>query len=353
MFWLLFLAMFLRHLAKAWPNGVTEFLCVQANHVECYGLSVHDLVFPTFLFLAGCSWPFSLASQRAKGATTRQILWKILKRFALLFFLGWTLFGLFTFDPSQMRVNSILGRIGFGWAVMAVVTLFFPRRWWLVALGLFVAFWGGTALFAAFAGAPDAGVATMIGRWDGDAAMNMVDKALLSFLPKGWQREYFYALPGCVLSAFIGYGAGLVVRDDHVPSPVRAGRLASLALGLGAVGAALWIVACPCCKYQWNPTFIFISGGLDAAALSLLHLIVDVCGFERWTLFFKVIGANALAMYMFGHFVSFAPAAHCLFGGVERLLSPVWTPLVNHVACFAFQWLFFLWLYRRKTFIRV
>lgn len=50
MFWLLCGAMTCRYLFKAWPNPVTEVLSQQSYHVKWFGLSVHDLVFPTFLF---------------------------------------------------------------------------------------------------------------------------------------------------------------------------------------------------------------------------------------------------------------------------------------------------------------
>ena len=58
------------------------------DHVPWDGLHFMDTVFPTFLFLAGMTFPYSVAKSRANGATTRQIALKALRRCLLLVFLG-------------------------------------------------------------------------------------------------------------------------------------------------------------------------------------------------------------------------------------------------------------------------
>ena len=67
MFWITGGAGVFMALAKAMPCPVTDFLAVQMTHVDWVGFHHHDLIFPLFLFLAGASWPFSLASRRARS----------------------------------------------------------------------------------------------------------------------------------------------------------------------------------------------------------------------------------------------------------------------------------------------
>ena len=43
------------------------WLALQMKHVAWHGFRHHDTIFPLFLFLAGVSWPFSFASQEARG----------------------------------------------------------------------------------------------------------------------------------------------------------------------------------------------------------------------------------------------------------------------------------------------
>ena len=54
------------------------WLARQMVHVPWAGLTHHDTIFPLFLFLAGATWLFSLAAQRAKGRTSGQIYRKII-----------------------------------------------------------------------------------------------------------------------------------------------------------------------------------------------------------------------------------------------------------------------------------
>ena len=100
------------------------------------------MIFPLFVFLSGASWPFSLDGQRRKGASDGHIALRILKRFLILFALGLVYGNFFKFDFAHLRLNSVLGRVGFGWAV-AAATLLFCRRlrsvvFW--AVGIFAAY---------------------------------------------------------------------------------------------------------------------------------------------------------------------------------------------------------------------
>ena len=44
-----------------------NWLAVQMTHVDWAGFHFLDLIFALFMFLAGASWPFSLAGRRARG----------------------------------------------------------------------------------------------------------------------------------------------------------------------------------------------------------------------------------------------------------------------------------------------
>ena len=43
------------------PGGENSFLVRQMEHASWDGLTLMDLVFPTFLFIAGISFPFALS----------------------------------------------------------------------------------------------------------------------------------------------------------------------------------------------------------------------------------------------------------------------------------------------------
>ena len=71
-------------LCGLWPCGVTDAIARSMSHVSWNGLRHHDTIFPLFLFLAGVSFPFSLAKQRETGRSCTQIYVKIIRRGVLL-----------------------------------------------------------------------------------------------------------------------------------------------------------------------------------------------------------------------------------------------------------------------------
>ena len=66
MMWIAGVSRFLKRAGAALNNDFGAAMAAQMKHVDWAGLHIIDLVFPTFVFLAGASWPFSLDSQRRK-----------------------------------------------------------------------------------------------------------------------------------------------------------------------------------------------------------------------------------------------------------------------------------------------
>jgi predicted acyltransferase len=91
--------------ACGWQDG---WLAGQMKHVEWAGLAHHDTIFPLFLFLAGVSWPFSLASQVAKGRSVRQILMRVLKRTAVLFLILVLQIGIMAATSTNSAIHDCL-----------------------------------------------------------------------------------------------------------------------------------------------------------------------------------------------------------------------------------------------------
>ena len=347
MFVLIFLAAFFHALTKACPCGWMTAIDTQFTHYKGFGLYAYDLVFPTFLFMAGCSWPFSLASQQAKGATTRQIVFKIAKRLALLIFVGMLISGLPTFDFMKIRFNSILGQIGAGWALMALTTLFLPRKWWMVAVGLLLAYGLSFVIYGAIAN--PAGVSP----WKmGRNIISAVDKWMFPAHP-GKYEGYFHNF-GCACSAFVGFGAGLLLKAKEILPKQKVLLMAGFGTALGALGGLLWWTGlCPLSKAQWNPSYILVAGGIDLLALAALFVIIDIWKVKFWTPLFVVIGANALFAYVIRHFIDFDSAAHKLLCGVDAALPTCWTPVLDRLGAFAILWLLLFYMYRNRIFVRL
>lgn len=334
-------------------------VAAQMEHVPWDGLHLIDLVFPTFLFLAGASWPFSLASQRAKGRTDGEIFKKILVRFLVLFafglvydnFLGYKGVG---FNFSTVRVNSVLGRIGFGWAVAAAVSLFCRRRRTVVlwAVASFVGYW---ALCEIVPRLVHPGVSVWMPRENTLCAM--VDEWLAPGRRVGLRlpcadHEGFFSALGCIPSAFLGLFAGWILANRESTDRRKSLSLLAAAAVLGAAGG-LALTVCPCIKPAWNPTYILLSGAIAFLVLWLFHLIIDIGGHTRWCFYFRVIGMNSITIYMIHRLVDLHYISRRFFVGFAHLVPAAWYDVVIEAGVVIVGWLILYFLYRKKIFLKV
>lgn len=101
------------------------------------------MVFPLFLFLAGVSFPFSYAKNRELGMDKRAVFCKIFKRAAILAMLGVVYNGFFKLDFENLRICSVLGRIGIAWAAGACLyVLFDVRKRIFICAAILLGYWG-------------------------------------------------------------------------------------------------------------------------------------------------------------------------------------------------------------------
>ena len=358
MMWIAGVDRFLIKAGEALNNDFGAAMAAQMQHVDWAGLHIIDLVFPTFVFLAGASWPFSLASQRAKGSTDRQIFWRIVKRFLILFALGLVYDNIFKFDFANCLYNSVLGRVGFGWAVAAATLLFCKRLktviW--VSVGIFAAYWLA-GLLIPLAVNPS-GVCPWAPREV--AAGRIVDNWLLNgfshIFGAGFRevrRQNVFAAFGCISSAFLGMYCGLMLKVKEWSPARKSGMLALFALALGLGGGLTLLTGCPCVKPSWNPTYILVAGSIATALLALFHWLIDVKGHVAWSFVFRVIGMNSITIYMFHRLFDLKYTSRRFLLGVSNMVPSEWSEPVIIAGAAVIGWLAMYWLYRKKIFIRV
>ena len=340
--------------------GDTAF-AAQFDHVRWIGFHFYDLIFPLFLFISGVTWPFSLASQRAKGTSTARISLRILRRAALLFLLGAMVqtkidgvqeYGILQFEWEHFRVWSVIGRIGIAWGVAAFISLWFGFRARVaIAAAILVAMWA-VLRFAVAPGAPE-GVDPLV-----DPKWMWVKWFDANFLTTAHRGEGGFVTITMVATAMFGVMAGDILRNADVSPMRRAGRLCVFAAALLAAGLAVafclgsWSL--PVIKGVWSSSFALVAGGVSAGLLALFYWIVDIKGWRRWGFFFKVIGMNAITIYVLVRTVlPYEFEKEYFFGGVSKFLSPAVAEFVAQAGLIALGWLLLWYLYKKKIFLRV
>ena len=336
------------------------------GHVPWTGLQFMDTVFPTFLFMAGVSFPFSAAKGLERGMTRGQVARRALRRGITLMLLGIVYWGFLSrLDFATFRIPSVLGYIGFGWMVAAWIYLYVSDV--KARLGIAVGILAAVTLVFGFLPAPDAATVVIpeemvwakeLGRGIFTPAGHLgcwLDRTLMGrhILNPLFDNEGLGGLFCTIVTAMLGMFAGEFVRRDGVQATGRKalGLLGASVLCL-ASGLALSLFY-PIVKNLWSPSFVLVVGSYSFAMFALFYWIIDVKGCSKWCFFFQVIGMNSITIYMAQRFVGFKTVSAFFLGGVAGLMPGLWGELVLKIGYIAACWLFLLFLYRKNVFLKV
>ena len=223
-----------------WPSAVTDAAAASMSHVAWDGFAHHDTIFPLFLFIAGVSFPYSVAKQRAGGMSEGRIYAKIVRRGLTLVVLGMVYNGLFKLDFENLRIASVLGRIGLAWSIAAVLYLNFGVK---TRAAIAVAVLAGYGALSALVAAPDAAGAGPL-TFEGNLA-GYIDRQFLpgKLIYGSFDPEGLLSTVPAVVTAMLGMFTGEFVRR----SDIRGGRktlwMAAAAAALLAAGLNQMIIA--------------------------------------------------------------------------------------------------------------
>jgi predicted acyltransferase len=266
-----------------WP--VLQWWANQLHHVEWHGFHFYDIIFPLFLFIAGISFPFSLAKRYHSGADKKSLYRHIIKRGLILIFLGIIYNNGISFDFANLNYAGVLGRIGLAWMFAALIFMNTGLKFRIVWLwGILIGYWLLLLLFPA----PDLGDANPFSM-KGNLA-GYIDRL---FLPGKLHYTYgsgeglLNTLPA-VSTALMGMLTGQFMMSNSLKNrPYRKVLLMVLvATGLIILGR-IWNIVFPINKMLWSSSFVCLVGGLSLLFFALFYLIIDVWEFKKWAFFFR------------------------------------------------------------------
>ncbi len=355
-------ATFVVKVCEAFGFAPDCWLVQQMHHPEWLGLTHHDTIFPLFIFIAGAAFPFSYAKQRENGASTVRVLWKIFRRLLVLVLLGMVYERFFGAAARPFRFGSVLARIGIAGAAASVLYVFFRVRTRVaIAVAILVGYWALTV----FMGAPDHPGASHFSP-EGNIAV-YVDRTFLS----PWSRlsPGTAALPFdnqgllstvvAVVTAMLGMFTGEYVRATRgrVSGDMQTAVLLAAAAMLAVVGCAIaWCFGSysfPFSKVLWSPSFTLVVGAYSVAAFAVFYWLIDVRGVWRRTMFFRVIGLNAITIYLAQPLLSLSTLNTNLFGRLAGWFTPSWGAVFLGATYMLVCWLLLYVMYRKSIFLKV
>lgn len=347
-------------------------------HAQWFGWTLIDMVAPAFLFCIGVAMPLSFARRASKGDSKQALLRHVLWRAFVLVALGFVLNLYPTFDFANVRIPSVLSRIGLCYGLAGVFVVLTARtnaggaltfRTGLIAwtsVGILVSYWA----LLYFVPVPGFGAPRFdpVGNWGA-----YIDRAVIGtqhffqhyridgqvvFDPEGILSTW----PAC-FNVLAGVLAGIYLARPDAPKPALKAVLAGAAM---MALAYLLEPLCPIGKNIWSSTFALFSGGFALAVLGLLMPVTQQPGVTQALQPARIFGENPLLAYIINWLM--APLIDANWFGTKeaplslrdggqqwlsQFLEPRAASLVFGLACMAFIFVILVYCHRRRWILKI
>lgn len=280
-----------------WGNIYTPF-----EHAEFVGLTLADLVFPTFMFVMGFCIPLSF--RRYDSRLTKDSALHILKRTLMIFgiglFLQWMSSG--WCEWSHLRIPGVLQRLAICYGIAALIVLSCKRVAVITVATLTLVLYGFVlSLFNGF-------------EWSETNIISRIDHYLLGaghlYVDNGIRLDPEGILSTLPSIAHVLIGASIaneylsILRDEKLADEkakyskiIKLLFTSSFTLIMTALGLQLddhFIV-----KKVWSPAFVLVTIGIAMGVLAILTYLVDIKKLKGWwSEFFVIFGKQPLVMYV-------------------------------------------------------
>ena len=312
-------------------SNIPEWLGHKGAHEDGMGLA--DVVFPAFLFIVGLSVPHAIRARYKKGDTKWQVLKHILERTLALLIMGVFMVNLENIDSENLLFSRYLWQIlmtlaffliwniyrgpifgkyspgmlkGLGWAILIFLAIVYRGagegdyhwmlfHWWGI-LGLIG--WGYL-------------VSALIYLWLGNKPGWIALALLLLFLLN--INEFLTPLPFSIKLVVSASNHALVLCGVLATSlMIRLQKLGKIhllvpfLLAFGAILMAFGYLSRPAwgiSKILATPSWTAICAGITALSFALFYLLADKKGWYRWAGIIEPAGSMTLTCYLIPYYV--------------------------------------------------
>jgi len=334
------------HLAKISESGFIHFIASQLSHHEWNGLMFWDLIQPFFMTIVGVAIPFAIAARKRKGDSDRSILLHAIKRSFILLLLGW---GVYCIGPGKIvwQFQNVLAQLSVTYLVAFLIVNKNVKFQVIFSLGILL------LIDLAYRYFPVEGFNEP---WVAHKNLGAWFNQLLEGTEKTsvWASLNFVSTTAHTIWGALA-GKLLLSQKSHFDKIkiLCAAGLLCLLIGFGLD----WLHITPIIKKIATSSFVFASGGWTLLAIAFSYWLIDVKKiFVGGSLFFRIVGMNCIAIYVFFQvggagllYKIFTPFPVSLLGWAGTLTVGIVTSLLVWAA----QWGMCYWLYKKKIFIKI
>ncbi|HCU60957.1 MAG TPA: DUF5009 domain-containing protein [Prolixibacteraceae bacterium] len=345
-------------LAEWSGTGWLETLANQMEHATWEGFRFYDLIFPLFMFIAGIAIPLSVKSKLILNVSKKDLILKAFKRMMILIILGFLFNGIFRKGFADARYASVLAQIGIAYFFAFVIVVF--SKSFKTSLFWLIGILAGIACVQLFIPVPGigAGILTPEGCING-----YIDRLFLPGRLAYGPDANMVATGGvfdalgllCIVSAIgitlMGTIAGNILQRESLTEYRKTGILTVIGIALIIV-ALLFSPFYPIIKKCWTSTYNLLAGGISFLLIALFYLIIDIWHIQKWSFYFRVIGMNAIFIYLLNAIVPVDNVTDAFVGWIINPLGDA-GKLVHVAGYLAGEWLLLYYMYKKKIFIKV
>ena len=354
-------------------------------HAQWENPTATDMIFPSFLVMAGIAMTLSFAARLRRGETRRQLWLHVLRRSLTIFVLGLILNGFPDYNLHTIRIPGVLQRIALCYLPGSTLYLVADsnadqshnqasrRRSTVIAItlvALLAFYWALLKLVPV----PGFGA----GRLDSLGNLGAyIDRGIFGIphlWPYGTTPGYGVTFdPEGLLSTLPALGTLLlgVLAGEWLLTAVSQARKAA---GIAIAAVCLMLLGLvlspfmPLTKKIWTSTFAIFSGGVALLLFSILYVVLDIKRWRRWATPALVFGTNAILAFTFsGILTTSTDRIHIGGSGEAPLslhtwtylhvfatwLSPVNASLAYAITIVAVNLAILYPLYRKRIFLRL
>lgn len=363
----------LAKVARSYPGNLFwNIAAFNQTHVEWAGLSLHDMIQPSFSFLVGVAMTYSIASRVRRGQPFSKMFVHTLWRSLILISLGIFLRSTHS-TQTYFTFEDTLTQIGLGYTFLFLLAFRSPRWQWGALGAILFGYWLAWALYPApgpkfdwnAVGVPANWPHNFTGfaaHWNKNSNLgNAIDQWFLNLFPR--VKPFVYNEGGYLTSSFIptlgtmllGLIAGRWLRQFAPQIPFK--KFLTTAAALMAIAVVLHYTGiCPIVKRIWTPSWTLFSGGICFLFLAAFSWLIDVKQNQRLAFPLVVIGRNSIVAYVMAELCRsfFEQSLYINLGhGLFQIFGNALEPLLVGITLLVIYWLILFWMYRNKIMVRI